>query len=360
MSDSLEQAASAFDVAMGNVDTPRSDRSNDRPSAPTETMFGDVGNLEVDDESPVKGGGDDKPVEGEADARRRAEEALSDDDDVNAEADDEGDDADPEAGDEDADEDDSQDDVYRVTVDGKEEEVSLREALNGYIRTETFSRRMNELNDVRQAIRVEANHVLEDRKKYAALITDMEKHLNMLVPAEPDWAEEYTRDPQAAKALQQRYNEFNKTRAALAAEKERVQREQDEETRRRTGEYIDTENRRILANNPTWKDPAVMNRDLGMMMETAINAGFTKEEVNETYDSRYVTILLKAAKYDKLRAEKPKPIRRGNKPNRPGAGSTSTAPKGNKAMKELRRTGSIDAAANVFANIIDPKPQRRR
>src|SRR5690606_6508168 len=43
-----------------------------------------------------------------------------------------------------------------VVVDGKEEEVTLEEALNGYIRTQTFHTRMNQLNEIRGAVRDKA------------------------------------------------------------------------------------------------------------------------------------------------------------------------------------------------------------
>jgi hypothetical protein len=67
-------------------------------------------------------------------------------------------------------------------------------------------------------------------------------------------------------------------------------------------------------------------------------------------------VLLKASKYDRMMAAKPKPfIRPQGKPISPGAGSAKsrTAQKGvTSAMKRLNRTGSIEDAAVVFDQII--------
>src|SRR6188472_1850810 len=47
------------------------------------------------------------------------------------------------------------DQVVRVNVDGQPAEVSLQEALNGYVRAETFHRRLNQLQEVAKNIEQE-------------------------------------------------------------------------------------------------------------------------------------------------------------------------------------------------------------
>lgn len=365
MSDALEQAAAAFDVALGNTGPQQRDNSssNDRP---VESMFDNLGDLEVDDESPARGGGDDDepPVRRKQQPAKMQEE--NDDPDLDGEGqdyedpdDNADDDADEGDGEGDEGEDGEEDDFYKVTVDGQEVEVPLREALDGYIRQETFHRRMNELDEVKKAIRNEAVGVLETRKKYVGMIDEMQRHLDALIPQEPNWVEEYKRNPEEAAALQERYNQMKQARSALKEEQDRVSREQLEEEERQTKEYIDTENKKILAMNPSWRNGDVMKRDLALMMDTATRLGFTEEEVRNTYDSRMVAVLLKAAKYDRLQQNKPKPVRRGKRPMKPGAGSTRTAPKGSQAMKQLSRTGSVEDAAGVFLGMIQP-PRRRK
>ena len=353
---SLEQAASAFDIAIGNSEPATPARTNGaNESRPVEQMFGGIGELEVDEDSPAEGGGDhlDRP-------KRKAPEPVEDDEvDPDAEIDP---DADPDAeGEEEGEEeaeakkDDEDEEFYEVIIDGEKKEVGLQEALNGYIRQETFHQRLNELNDVKQAMRTEAQELIGDRRKYIAKIEELDKHIELLVPAEPDWDAEYKADPIKARALQKKYDEFNQTRQLLRAEKEKVSKEQQDRDAEATAEYTKLENAKISRNNPTWKDPAVMQRDLNMMADTAQKVGFSLEEVQGVRDSRMVAILLKAAKWDKLQGDRPKPVRRGARPVKQGAGSTRTAPKVNTAMKQLSKTGSVEDAANVFSGIINPR-----
>lgn len=352
---SLEQAASAFDIAIGNSEPATPARANSaNETRPVEQMFGGIGELEVDEESPAEGGGDhlDRP-------KRKAPVEVADED-ADPELPEGDEDADPDAegdeeGEEDPKKDDEDEEFYEVIVDGEKKEVGLQEALNGYIRQETFHQRLNELSDVKQAMRAEAQELIGDRRKYISKIEELDKHIELLVPAEPDWDTEYKKDPIAARALQKKYDEFNQTRQLLRAEKEKVSKEQQERDAEATAEYTRTENAKISRNNPTWKDPAVMQRDLNMMADTAQKVGFSLEEVQEVRDSRMVAILLKAAKWDKLQGDKPKPVRRGARPVKQGAGSTRTAPKVNTAMKQLSRTGSVEDAANVFSGIINPR-----
>jgi hypothetical protein len=369
MSDSLEQAAMAFDSALGN--TAPSEKAPASSGQPTEMLFNNLGDLEVDEESPAKGGGDDIP---NPKVRTKAVEVEDDEDDEPetlfkqvADDDQDGEDADPDA-DEDADGEDKKDDeeeeeddsdVYEVTVDGERVEVSLREALDGYIRGETFHRRLSKLNEMQGVLKTEAVEVINQRQKYTNLIEQMEAHLDKLIPPEPDWDKEYEADPKAARALEQKYAEIKRTRAALESEKQKVTQEQKEQDEKALKEFIAENNVKILQNNPTWKDTKVMERDLSSMMKTGLKAGFSKEEVLEVYDHRMITVLLKAAKYDRLQDNKPKPVRRGGKPIKPGAGSKSTAPKVSTAMNSLSRTGSVDDAAGVMLSLINQKTRRK-
>lgn len=364
----LAGAALAFDANMGSSVSARHDDDN---SGAVESMFGNLGQLDGD--SPEAGGDalpDPKP-------RRQVRQQVEDEDEedlVQKELyGDEDEDEDDQNGDENADEDEEDDtkakkadedddeDRYEVMIDGERHEVGLREALDGYIRTKTFNQRMDQVNQAKTIIREEARTVIEQRQKYASMIDDMAAHLDALVPKEPDWAEEYKKDPAAAAALQKQYQDFNKHRGALVEERKRVYAEQVAEDEKNMAAYTAAENEKILNNFPKWReDPKVMQSELVAMSETAKKAGFTEEEVLGTKDSRMITILHKAMKYDRIVANRPKPLPKGKTPVKPGSGGNRVGPRGgDKAMSNLRRTGSVEDAAAVFANAISP-PKRRR
>lgn len=362
--DSLASAALAFDANMGNTSVSSKDDGDSGDSRPVESMFGNLGELDPDSDI---AGGDELPIKGEARQRREKrdegiEELSSGDEEANEGLED-GEEGDEESvpDEEEVDEDDKkddedEDDVYEVQVDGERVEVPLKEALEGYIRTETFHRRLNALNEVKETVRNEAVKVVEMRQKYTHLVKTMQENLDLIVPKEPDWSEVYANNPpEVAKKIQQDYAAYKTHREALDEAAAKAAKEQEEEDAANMADYVRQENIKILNNFPAWKDDKVREKDLQAMADTAYKAGFTKEEVLQTKDSRMITILNKAMKYDRLQANKPKPIRRGKTPVKPGAGSKSTAPKVGKAQQQLRRTGSIEDAANVFTNIIRRK-----
>lgn len=354
----VEQAASAFDVAIGNAPAERDSGG----AAPQETrapelMFDNLGSL--DEDSP-EAGGDNLPVKTPKRAPAQDElETLKGDEDEEEVV--QGEDDTP------ADDDDEEeealnkhrndlDDVYEVIVDGQRKEVDLQEALNGYIRQDTFYTRLNELNDYRETLQAEASKIIDQRSTYLQKLDTVEKLIMAVTPVEPDWAEEYKKNPDGAAELQKQYNGLMNQVKAIQAEKEKVKGEGSEMDAETKARYVATENRKVLNNHPHWKDQEVMKKDLSAMFETGVKAGFDKQEIVETVDSRMISLLYKAMRYDKLQANKPKPIKTGKKSGAPGAGSTRTAPKGlTKASQQLRRTGSVEDAASVFANIITPR-----
>ena len=57
MADGMENAATAFDAVI-NSEPGKVSKDSMGNRAPTESLFRNVGELEVDEESPAKGGGD--------------------------------------------------------------------------------------------------------------------------------------------------------------------------------------------------------------------------------------------------------------------------------------------------------------
>lgn len=355
----VEQAASAFDVAIGNAPAERESGG----AAPQETrapeqMFDNLGSL--DEDSP-EAGGDKLPVR--TPKREPVQVDLEEEDEVLL--DDNGNpvEVEEEAPAEEEEEEealnkhrDDLDDVYEVIVDGQRKEVDLQEALNGYIRQDTFYTRLNELNDYRETLQAEATKIIDQRSTYLQKLDTVEKLIMAVTPVEPDWAEEYKKNPDGAAELQKQYNGLMNQVKAIQAEKEKVKGEGSEMDAETKARYVAAENRKVLNNHPHWKDQEVMKKDLSAMFETGVKAGFDKQEIMETVDSRMISLLYKAMRYDKLQANKPKPIKTGKKSGAPGAGSTRTAPKGlTKANQQLRRTGSVEDAASVFANMITPR-----
>jgi len=240
------------------------------------------------------------------------------------------------------------DQVVRVNVDGQAAEVSLQEALNGYVRAETFHRRLNQLGQVAQQIEAERADLARGREYYAGMIPALHQQLLSLQPQEPDWDKLYEENPQEAARLERQWRSYREKLGQLANEHQRVQAEQERERQRNVAIYEDTQRRQLAQWVPDWTDGKKWERDRRSMIRTAMGAGYSEAELGELRDARATIVLLKAARYDAMMAAKPRPVRQQGA-LRPGAISSRAAPNGlARAEKRLQRSGSVRDAARAF------------
>src|SRR4029450_5169565 len=110
-------------------------------------------------------------------------------------------------------------------------------------------------------------------------------------------------------------------------------------------------------------DPKRKEKDLQAMRRTALTHGFSEDELSQVYDSRMLMVLLKASKFDRIMASRPKPVKQTNgvRPVPTTGGKTRTRVASREfqsASKSLAKTGSIEDAAVVFDNIISRERKR--
>ena len=389
MAEGIEKAAAAFDAVISadpNSATARKGGKGIDNSGLPDQVFKNVGQLDPD--SDAKGGGDDEDLDygqenpdkaakaDSGDPRRRKKEDSdgdddeSDGDDTGVGEDEDGDtgDSDDDAdGDEDADSDDDEETSkeeaellkreVEVTVDGEPVTVSLQEALQGYVRTETFHRRMNQLDEAKKIVRRAATDAVHNYEYSTNLAKEMEEHMAKMIPPEPNWDEEFKKDPIAARNLQKYYEQAKTFKAELQGKLTEARKKQAESDKTQLAAFADEESTKFdQMNAKNWSDPKKKAKDLQSMRKTGLALGFSEEELSQVYDSRMLSVLLKASKYDRMMASKPKPVvKTVQQPITPGAGSAKarTARKGvTSAMKRLNRTGRIDDAAVVFDQLI--------
>jgi len=372
----LDEAAAAFDAVI-NAEPGKSAAKPPKPdSGPAEQIFRNVGELEVDEESPEKGGGDDDDIEellyGRKSEKAKKDTGDSERRDAKDRKDDDSDESDDEDetpdGDDDGDEspDDEPDDEeeaallsreVEVTVDGEPAKVTIKEALEGYVRTQTFHQRMNQLDEAKKIVRRAAGDAVQNYEYSMTIAKQMEEHMKALIPPEPNWDDEFKKDPVHAREMQRYYEKANSFKAAIKTQMDDAAKKMNESNINQMAAFAEEEAAKFdSANRKHWTDPKRKAKDLQSMRKTALSTGFSEEELSQVYDSRMLMVLLKASKYDRMMAAKPKPVvRHQAKPIPPGAGSAKsrTAQKGvSSAMKRLNRTGSLEDAAVVMDQII--------
>ena len=250
-----------------------------------------------------------------------------------------------------------EDEKYEVVVDGHPFEVTLGEALNGYVRQETFHRRLGEVNQLRAALeedhqRQQSNWQLIMQAKEA-----YENDVRTMMPPEPDWDREFAINPNEAHRQQKIYQGLYGALARSQQERAQMASIHAQEADRRLQKYaVDGFSRFVF--DSKIPDKAALEKEIASMRRTAFAAGFSEQEVATVYDPRMLGILRKASKYDRMMA--------AAKPRAevPGKGRTltpgaATPLSGNgqrrgldEASRRLASSGKLDDAAEVFRRIL--------
>ena len=247
---------------------------------------------------------------------------------------------------------------YEVTIEGKPHEVTLAEALRGYVRTQTFHQRMAQLNQAQNEVIASANALQARWAEWQRDRAAYEEDLGHLIPAEPDWDREFAANPASAHATQKI---FQALYTKLAQSRQvRAQREAAEtaETDRRIQKYaVDGFSKFVMDHIKFMPDEPTLKKNVQSMRRTAMAAGFSEYEVATVYDPRMLDILWKASRFDRMTATKPKAVVPGKgRTLTPGAATPLQRNAGRKglddAQRALAQSGRIDDAAEVFRRML--------
>jgi hypothetical protein len=280
---------------------------------------------------------------------------------------DEGTDEDGDAADEATAEDDASDDApeapqsFTVKINGKEEQVELKELLNGYSRTADYTRSKMALSDekkafedTKKAFEPETQAVKLERQQYAQLlpaIVDMLKEGY----AEPDW-DALADNPTEYIRQERLWRERNERIAAAEAETSRLKALREDEAKAELAKVIRNSGAELVKARPQWKDPQVWAADRAKLIDYGKTIGFTEADLKQTYDHRAIIALDKARRYDELMAKRPKPApSTGPKPIAAGSAPQQKSRQTSnftRAKQRLAKTGSVRDAATIFEQIL--------
>jgi hypothetical protein len=244
--------------------------------------------------------------------------------------------------------------LYTVKVGGKEEQVTLEEALKGYSRTRDYTQKTDALATDRTVLEQERSEVRKERQQYATLLTALQKQLDTGQQQEPDWEALYRQDPfQWAKARDEWRDKQDKA-AAANFELQRLKQIESQEQKAAEQRQIVEGRQKMLEMVPAWKDAKKWDADRQRIVEYGLRKGYSADEIAQTNDPRAVVILNEARQWAELQANKPKPTTQRTGPQVAKAGSAPVANNQNlRARQRLAQTGRLDDAAQVFMGLIE-------
>jgi hypothetical protein len=253
-------------------------------------------------------------------------------------------------------EEDTQDDtepkVFTVKVDGKEVEVTLEELQKGYSRTQDYTRKTQQIAEMRKATEAELQAIRAERQQYAQLLGALSEQVKTAAEPQVDWDRLYQEDPIEYVRQREVMRENREKAAAIQAEQARLAQISQQEQMQQLQVLKAKESEKLVEALPGWKDPAKAKAEKAMLVEFGQKMGFSPQELGNIYDHRVVLALRKAALYDQMQAKRQgiKPVtNNGPKPAKPGAaGRVSQMSDSVRANQRLAKTGRVDDAASAI------------
>jgi len=311
----------------------------DAASAISAMLAPDEGQAQVDETQPVE--------ESEEDT----ETAASEEDESGVEDAPEEETSEEQSEEEEESEEDEQQQTFTVKVDGKEVSVTLDELQKGYSRTQDYTRKTQQIAEVRKQVEQETQAVRAERQQYAQLLGALQAQLQVSEP-QIDLDRLYHEDPIEWVRQKEIVRERQEKLGAIQAEQQRLAQVSQYEQQRAMEMQLESQQEALLAALPEWKDPKKAKAEKALVIESAKAAGFSDEDLKSVYDHRLVLLLRKAAMYDQMVSKRQgiKPVvNNGPRPAKPGAaGRVSTTTESTRAKQRLAKTGRIDDAVSAI------------
>ena len=241
--------------------------------------------------------------------------------------------------------------TFTVKVDGKEVDVTLDELQKGYSRTQDYTRKTQQIAEVRKQVEQETQAVRAERQQYAQLLGALQAQLQASEP-QVDLDRLYNEDPIEWVRQKEVLRDRQEKAYAIQAEQQRLSQLSQQEQQRAMEEHLESQKDALLAALPEWKDPKKAKAEKALVLESAKSVGFSDEDLKSVYDHRLVLLLRKAAMYDQMVSKRQgiKPVvNNGPRPAKPGAaGRVSTTTESTRAKQRLAKTGRVDDAASAI------------
>jgi hypothetical protein len=259
------------------------------------------------------------------------------------------------SGEEEEQEEQEQPQTFTVKIDGKEVAVTLDELQKGYSRTQDYTRKTQQIAEVRKQVEAETQAVRAERGQYAQLLGALQAQLQASEP-QVDLDRLYNEDPIEWVRQKEVLRERQEKAYAIQAEQQRLIQLSQQEQQQSMQQHLESQKDALLAALPEWKDPKKAKLEKAMLIESAKSAGFSDEDLKSVYDHRLVLLLRKAALFDQMVSKRQgiKPVtNNGPRPAKPGAaGRVSTTSEVTRAQQRLAKTGRVDDAADAIFKLL--------
>jgi len=255
--------------------------------------------------------------------------------------------------------------LINLKVNGKTEQVDLKEAIAGTQFHKANDEKARLLADDRKSFESERAEVAQGYAQQLQQIRGLGEMLQSKLTAEfrnIDWDRLRATDPAEWTAKQREFEIRNQElhqAGQMLGQQMRI--EQDRESQQEAQfrqQTLQVERERMIENNPTWRDEERMAKDLTQIVDYARSTGFADEELQDIVHSRHVEVLKKAMLYDQGKTVASKKVKQSPKVQRASNGRFVKGGKNGKVNKLIERAQKAkgankrDAQADAVAALL--------
>jgi len=187
------------------------------------------------------------------------------------------------------------DDLYAITINGEEHEVSMDELLKGYSRQSDYTKKTQELSEhrkafegARQQMAQEYHQIQAERQQY---MDSLQQIVDSSAPgldqfASINWEQLKAEDPIAFITKKEEFRDSQDQVAQYQAQQEEVYQKQYQEYQKQAHQTLQQEHVKMAQVLPDWKEPEKQKKLAKDIKEYALSVGYTPEEVGSLVDHR--------------------------------------------------------------------------
>jgi len=257
-------------------------------------------------------------------------------------------------------------DLYAVTIDGMEHEVTFDELIKGYSRQSDYTKKTQALAELRNSFEEAKSRYETELPELQGLKEQYVRNLGEVIEGSLSGLERFNIDWNALREEDQseyllKREEFRQAQEHIQGLQHRKQQEEGQLRQQMSEQhrtFVASEHEKLAQNVPEWREAKTRTELGAQLREYALTQGFVPEEIDSLVDSRSFIALMKAMKYDALSGSNIKAKKVKNKPRVVKSGSGSTKKRVATArtaasMKRLRESGGIHDATKLLEDFID-------
>jgi len=258
--------------------------------------------------------------------------------------------------------DDASFDLLSATVEVDGEEITVEELKRGNLRQRDYTRKTQELAELRREVEAREAEVAHKDAQYAQMLPALEERLMQPVEQEPDWDTLYDTDPTMAAKAERQWRKQQEERAAqlqaVEAERQRMMGLEQQRLEQMQARYFEEQRELLPELIPEWRDNSVASKEAKDIRGFLLKEGFSEQDVNGLTNATLVKLARKAMLYDQGQTRateaKKKPKTQKTKTLKAGSRSTQPRPKSEQtqALQRVRQTGRVQDAAAAIKTLL--------